>query len=211
MSDLFAAVRPACEQLREGVYLLSGFADPEMLFHEIPRILAAAPLRHMVTPGGRQMRVAMSNCGPFGWVSERSGYRYAATDPESGSPWPSMPQSFRDLAARAADAAGFGVFEPDACLVNCYTTGSSLSAHQDMDEADRNWPIVSVSIGVSATFLLYGLNRGGTPQQVRLHSGDVIVFGGPSRLIYHGVKRLEAGYHPLTGSCRYNLTFRRAR
>ncbi|TNE62627.1 MAG: DNA oxidative demethylase AlkB [Alphaproteobacteria bacterium] len=211
MPDLFAPLRPEMESIRDGVVLLAGFADSGTLLPYIRTLTTEAPFRHMVTPGGRQMRVAMSNCGPLGWVSEPTGYRYAPTDPLSGKPWPAMPAVFRDLAARAAACAGFGIFEPDACLINRYETGTSLSPHQDMDEADKNWPIVSVSIGVSAMFQLYGNIRGGTPLNIPLHDGDILVFGGPARLAFHGVRKLAPAQHALTGSRRFNLTFRRAR
>ena len=178
-------------------------AEPE-------RVALLAPLRHMLTPGGRRMSVAMTNCGSAGWVSDRAGYRYDACDPESGKPWPAMPAVFADLAARAADRAGFAGFAPDVCLINQYAPGARLSLHQDKDEKDFDAPIVSVSLGLPAVFLFGGSRRSDTPRRLRLVHGDVVVWGGPSRLRYHGILPLEDGDHPLTGRFRINLTFRKA-
>ncbi|MCJ9429347.1 DNA oxidative demethylase AlkB [Kordiimonas marina] len=211
MTDLFAPLRAEKEVIRDGVVLLSGFADSAELLPAIKNITDEAPFRHMVTPGGRPMKVAMTNAGSYGWVSTPQGYRYLPEDPVSGAPWPALPEVFLNLATRAAKKAGFGDFTPDACLINRYEPGTGLSPHQDLDEADKNWPIVSVSLGVSADFQLYGLKRGGSPLIIPLHDGDVLVFGGPSRLVYHGVKPLVRSRHPLTGDQRFNLTFRRAR
>lgn len=208
--DLFTKLRPEKPSIREGVTLLTSFADTDILLAEIPALLGASPLRRMLTPGGRQMQVAMSNCGPLGWVSEPTGYRYVAHDPLSGNAWPDIPLSFRTLAREAAEQAGFSGFEPDACLINEYTPGIRLSPHIDQDEADRNWPIVSVSIGIPAVFQLYGLTRGGRAENIPLYDGDVIVFGGPARLIYHGVKKVERAQDARIGEKRINLTFRRA-
>ncbi|WP_308912066.1 DNA oxidative demethylase AlkB [Pseudokordiimonas caeni] len=211
MADLFAALRPAREVIREGVVLLAGFADSDVLLDAVAPLVAAAPFRHMTTPGGRQMQVAMTNCGALGWVSEPAGYRYSPNDPLSGKPWPAMPAVMANLAACAAGAAGFDAFEPDVCLINRYVPGTRLSPHIDQDEADKSWPIVSVSLGIPATFQLYGNVRGGTPTEIPLYDGDVLVFGGPARHAYHGVKKLAPGFHARTGEMRINLTFRRAR
>lgn len=208
--DLFSSLRPEKQALREGVTLLASFADTNALLAEIPALLRASPLRHMQTPGGRQMRVAMSNCGPLGWVSEPRGYRYTGQDPLSGKPWPDMPASFRTLAAEAAEQAGFGSFVPDACLINEYVPGVKLSPHVDQDEASKNWPIVSVSIGIPAVFQLYGLTRQGSPENIQLYDGDVIVFGGPARLIYHGIRKVSPARDARIGEKRINLTFRKA-
>ncbi|MEZ5666916.1 MAG: DNA oxidative demethylase AlkB [Alphaproteobacteria bacterium] len=210
MTDLLATLRPPCTVLVDGLVLLAGFADADALHGEVGRIAAAAPFRHLTTPGGGTMSVAMTNCGSAGWVSDRRGYRYTATDPLTGRAWPAMPAAFADLADRAARAAGFDPFAPDACLVNRYAPGTTLGAHQDKDEADFAFPIVSVSIGLPAVFAWYGATRGGTPLTIPLQHGDVVVFGGPARRGYHGVRRLKPGRHPLTGDCRVNLTFRRA-
>jgi DNA oxidative demethylase len=174
-------------------------------------IVALAPFRHMVTPGGHTMSVAMTNCGKAGWVTDRRGYRYDGIDPESGKPWPEMPPVLRDLAGRAARQAGFGDFSPDACLVNRYEPGAKMSLHQDKDELDLGAPIVSVSLGLPATFMFGGLARSDKPQRYRLEHGDIAVWGGPARLAFHGVAPLADGEHPLLGRQRINLTFRKTR
>jgi len=156
------------------------------------------------------MSVGMTNCGALGWVSDRAGYRYAASDPASGRAWPAMPAPFRALAARAAAAGGFAAFEPDACLVNRYEPGARLTLHQDRNERDYAAPIVSVSLGLPATFLFGGDTRGGRPLRVPLAHGDVVVWGGPARLRFHGVAPVEGGWHERLGACRINLTFRKA-
>ena len=198
--------------IAEGATLLHGFAvgAAPPLLQAIEDVVAAAPLRRMITPGGYRMSVAMTNCGAAGWVTDRSGYRYDARDPLTGKPWPAMPGIFSDLARRAASAGGFGNFEPDACLINRYDPGARLTLHQDKNERDYTAPIVSVSLGLPAVFLFGGLRRKDRPQRMRLESGDVAVWGGPTRLAYHGVAPLADGDDPLTGHCRYNLTFRTA-
>jgi len=198
--------------IAEGATLLHGFAAgaAPSLLQALEDVVAAAPLRHMITPGGYRMSVAMTNCGAAGWVTDRSGYRYDARDPLTGKPWPAMPGIFSDLARRAASAGGFGNFEPDACLINRYDPGARLTLHQDKNERDYTAPIVSVSLGLPAVFLFGGLRRKDRPQRMRLESGDVAVWGGPTRLAYHGVAPLADGDDPLTGHCRYNLTFRTA-
>lgn len=198
--------------LEPGAVVLGGFAadDAEALLAAVRRVEAAAPFRRMVTPGGWTMSVAMTNCGSVGWVTDRTGYRYDATDPLTGRAWPEMPPVFRDLARRAAEVAGFGGFDPDSCLMNRYEPGSRLSLHQDRNERDMDAPIVSVSLGLPATFLWGGATRGDRPKRVRLTHGDVAVWGGPARLAYHGVDTLRAG-DGSAGALRYNLTFRVAR
>ncbi|HKO72884.1 MAG TPA: DNA oxidative demethylase AlkB [Bradyrhizobium sp.] len=206
-------VRASEEVIADGAVLLRGFAktiEIELL-EALRAILEQAPFRHMTTPGGHQMSVAMTNCGNFGWVTDRTGYRYDPCDPQSGKPWPPMPGSFRELARAAADRAGFGGFAPDACLLNCYQPGARMSLHQDRDENDFTAPIVSVSLGLPATFLFGGLKRSDKPRRFRLEHGDVIVWGGPARLVFHGVAPLAAGEHSLLGHQRINLTFRKAR
>lgn len=200
------------ETMGPGATLLRGFAAAEApaLITSLGVVAAAAPFRRMTTPGGYAMSVAMTNCGAAGWVTDRRGYRYAATDPASGRPWPLMPEPFRRLATGAAAAAGYARFEPDACLVNRYEPGAKLSLHQDKDERDFSAPIVSVSLGLPATFLFGGLRRADRPRRFRLESGDIAVWGGPSRLFFHGVEPPEEGEDPLTGRCRINLTFRKA-
>jgi DNA oxidative demethylase len=213
--DLFAA-KPqrgtAAERLAEGATILRGFAEPAAadLVVTISRITAVSPFRNMVTPGGYTMSVAMTNCGRLGWVTDRRGYRYDTIDPTTQRPWPALPAIFRDLAVRAAAEAGFGPFEPDACLVNRYDPGTRLSMHQDRNERDFGAPIVSVSLGLPAVFMFGGARRQDRARRVRLESGDVVVWGGPARLTFHGVAPLADAEHPLTGRHRINLTFRRA-
>src|SRR5579871_480146 len=173
-------------------------------------VIAVAPLRNMVTPGGYAMSVAMTNCGAAGWVTDRAGYRYTREDPISGNPWPPMPAVFASLATRAAAVAGFEDFLPDACLINRYAPGTKLSLHQDKNETDFTAPIVSVSLGLPARFLFGGLRRNDKVTRVELRHGDVVVWGRSARLAYHGVDTLKDGEHPLTGRCRFNLTFRKA-
>lgn len=214
--DLFAGLArdPSVETITEGALLLRAFVGEEeaaALMAAIDKVLAASPLRHMQTPGGFRMSVAMSNCGQFGWVTDRRGYRYQSLDPLAERDWPAMPEAFAALAARASAAAGFAGFDPDACLINRYEPGARMSLHQDKNELDMDQPIVSVSLGLPATFLFGGMARTDKPQRMRLESGDVVVWGGPARLAFHGVDPLRDGEHPLTGRCRYNLTFRRAR
>jgi len=200
------------DTLAPGAVVLRRFALARQreILDALERIAAEAPFRHMVTPGGYRMSVAMTNCGPLGWVSDRTGYRYAAVDPVSGNPWPAMPEVFQGLAVDAAAQAGFADFQPDACLINRYEPGAKLTLHQDRDERDFRHPIVSVSLGLPAVFQFGGLRRADPLVRVPLAHGDVVVWGGPSRLFYHGVMPLKEGEHPLTGRCRINLTFRRA-
>ena len=213
MATLFddAAPPPSREPLEEGAVLLRGFATPDApaLVSEIAHIAETAPFRHLVVPGGHTMSVAMTNCGRTGWVSDRTGYRYDPVDPSTGQRWPSMPAIFLDLAGRAAAEAGFARYDPDACLINRYAAGAKLGLHQDRDENDPVAPIVSVSLGLPATFLWGGKHRSDPVRRMRLESGDVAVWGGPARFVYHGVAPLKAGDHPLTGDVRLNLTFRK--
>jgi DNA oxidative demethylase len=213
--DLFAGPAEqgeAVEWITEGAVVLRGFADDAAseLVREVHEIASAAPFRHMTTPGGYRMSVAMTGCGEVAWVTDRKGYRYDRLDPLTSQPWPAMPQRLRSLATRAAEAAGFTRFEPDSCLINRYEPGSKLSLHQDKDERDYTAPIVSVSLGLPATFLFGGARRSDRSRRVPLKSGDVVVFGGPARLFYHGVATLAEGEHPHTGKQRINLTFRKA-
>ena len=198
--------------LPPGVTWLEGFALDweDALIGALAQIIKAAPLRHMLTPGGQRMSVAMTNCGSLGWITDRHGYRYAALDPDSGRPWPALPEVIRELAAAASLAAGYPSFEPDACLINCYAPGARMSLHQDRDERDFSAPIVSVSLGLPATFLFGGLTRRERPQRLPLAHGDVVVWGGPARLAYHGVAPVADGQHPKLGRQRINLTLRRA-
>ena len=208
---MFDSPPPAREPLEDGAVLLRGFAsaEAEELVGEIARIAETAPFRHLVVPGGHTMSVGMTNCGRVGWVSDSSGYSYDPIDPHTGKPWPAMPAAFLDLAARAAADAGFPGYDPDACLINRYTAGAKLGLHQDRDEKDPISPIVSVSLGVPAVFLWGGKRRGDPVRRMRLESGDVAVWGGPARFVYHGVAPVKAAEHPLTGAVRLNLTFRK--
>ena len=197
--------------MAEGAVLLRGFiGDSESeLIAELRKIVAQAPFRRMVTPGGHQMSVAMTNCGNAGWVTDRTGYRYSPDDPETGQPWPAMPPLLRELADSAAERAGFTGFAPDVCLINRYVPGARMSLHQDKDELDFGAPIVSVSLGLPAIFMFGGLKRSDKPRRFRLEHGDIAVWGGPSRLFFHGVAPLADGEHPVMGRQRLNLTFRK--
>jgi DNA oxidative demethylase len=212
MMDLFDTLEPARREIAAGAMLLKGFAlsFEAALIPALEAALLAAPLRRMMTPGGFEMSVAMSNCGAAGWVSDRTGYRYAATDPLSGKAWPAMPDVFCRLAMAAAVECGSGEFKPDVCLINCYEPGARLSLHQDRDEKDFGHPIVSVSLGLPATFQFGGLKRSDPVLKLPLLHGEVVVWGGPARLAYHGVLALKDGVHPAMGRRRVNLTFRRA-
>jgi DNA oxidative demethylase len=217
-SDDLPLVLDACQDdasrivLGARAVLLRGFARERApgLVAAIGGVAVASPFRHMVTPGGREMSVALTNCGEVGWVTDRTGYRYDAFDPATGRPWPTMPQPFADLAVEAAAAAGFDGFHADACLINRYAPGARLSLHQDRNERDFNQPIVSVSVGLPAIFLWGGKMRTERVRHIPLYHGDVMVWGGPDRLRFHGVHVLADGEHPLTGACRFNFTFRRA-
>lgn len=203
---------PACTCVATDAQLLRNFAGAHdaALIAALQPILQQAPPRQMSTPGGRRMSVHNTNCGPLGWVSDRQGYRYMAHDPQTDRPWPPMPKLFARLADAASRAAGFGVFAPDACLINIYEPGTRMSLHQDRDERDFDAPIVSVSLGLPATFLFGGATRGVKPGRIPLLHGDVLVWGGHSRLFFHGVAPLAEGEHPLLGRRRVNLTLRKA-
>jgi DNA oxidative demethylase len=214
LADLFAGDSSGerIKPLAAGATVLHGFARREVaaLLAAVEEVAAAAPFRNMVTPGGFRMSVAMTNCGRTGWVTDRRGYRYEPADPMTARAWPPIPASFRELAISAAKAAGFPGFEPDACLVNRYEPGTRLSLHRDENERDLTAPIVSVSLGLPAVFLFGGLRRGDRAQRIPLESGDLVVWGGPARLTYHGVAPLADGEHSLTGRWRINLTLRKA-
>jgi alkylated DNA repair protein (DNA oxidative demethylase) len=215
MNDLFervAPLEPPKETLAEGAVLLRGAArrfEPDLLT-ALSDITATSPFRHMVTPGGYTMSVAMTNCGVAGWVTDRSGYRYDRADPETGNPWPPMPACFLALAVTAATDAGYPQFRPDGCLINRYEPGARLSLHQDKNECNFADPIVSVSLGLPATFQFGGHKRNDPVKRFTLRHGDVAIWGGPSRLSYHGVSELKDGHHEILGRMRINLTFRRA-
>ncbi len=196
--------------LAPGAVVLREFASGEELLPLIEAIAVAAPFRHLVTPGGHTMSVAMTNCGRLGWTSDRKGYRYSPLDPETGLAWPAMPEAFTRLAREAAERAGFPGFAPEACLINRYAIGAKLTLHQDRDENNYDHPIVSVSLGVPAVFQFGGTKRTDPLKRVTLYHGDVVVWGGEARLAYHGIQPLKEATHPLTGACRLNLTFRKA-
>jgi DNA oxidative demethylase len=214
MSDLFAETTSAVEteKLADGAFLFRRFAAESAgsIVRTVSEIVKVSPFRHMTTPGGYRMSVAMTNCGLAGWTTDRSGYRYSKIDPETGAAWLPIPSLFQQLADSAAERAGFPGFKPDSCLINRYEPGAKLSLHQDRDEQSYDFPIVSVSLGLPAKFLFGGLTRTERPRRFRLENGDVVVWGGPSRLAFHGVDKLADGEHPLTGRCRLNLTFRKA-
>lgn len=213
MLDLFAEDSPWQEPLAEGAVILRrrARARSEELMALVEQVAAENPFRHRITPGGHRMSVAMTNCGDSGWTTDSRGYQYSEQDNLSGQRWPAMPPLFRQLAVTCAREAGFNGFNPDACLLNRYQPGAKLTLHQDKDERDLRQPIVSVSLGLPAIFLFGGFERGDGCQRVLLEHGDVVVWGGPSRLRYHGILPLKPGIHPLAGAFRFNLTFRRAR
>ncbi|RWR01332.1 alpha-ketoglutarate-dependent dioxygenase [[Pantoea] beijingensis] len=213
MLDLFSDEIPWSEPLAEGAVILRRQVrdDAETLLKVINEIALRNPFYHRITPGGHRMSVAMTHCGDFGWSSDAQGYHYTDRDVETGQKWPPMPECFRQLAADAASQAGFPHFNPDACLINRYEPGTKLTLHQDKDERDLRQPIVSVSLGLPAVFQFGGFERSDAAQRVLLEHGDVVVWGGPSRLRFHGILPLKFGVHPLAGAFRYNITFRRAR
>ncbi|MEO5628442.1 MAG: DNA oxidative demethylase AlkB [Thermomonas sp.] len=214
MSDLFAAqVVGTRTALGPQAGVLHGFAlsAADALLDAIAGFEATAPFRHLITPGGHTMQVAMTNCGPYGWCSDRRGYRYDPRDPDSGQPWPPMPDAFLHIAAKAAAELGFDGYIPDACLINRYAPGTRLSLHQDRDEDDRIAPIVSVSLGLPATFLFGGFARGDKTVRVPLAHGDVVVWGGADRMRFHGVLPVKDGVHKRVGTQRINLTFRKVK
>ena len=209
---LFDTPLPEAQTLSPGAVLLRGWARAKAAewVAQVAAITEKAPFRVMLRPGGAPLSVAMTNCGAYGWVSDARRYRYAATDPDTGLHWPAMPPWLLQQVQAAADTAGHPGFAPDACLINCYRPGAKLTLHRDEDEADLSAPIVSVSLGLPATFIWGGLHRRGAVQRVPLQHGDVLVWGGPARMTYHGVNPLKDGHHDLLGSERWNLTFRMA-
>jgi DNA oxidative demethylase len=207
-SDLFGA--PPDPPLPDGMELLRGFAEAETLAPLVAAIAEAAPFRFMTTRGGGRLAAAMTSCGDCGWITDRRGYRYEGRDPETGLPWPPMPEPMRSLAVAAAGEAGYPGYAPDTCLINRYAIGAGMGLHQDSDEAEFSAPVVSVSLGLPATFLVGGETRITKPAPLSLVSGDVVVFGGPARLLFHGIRPIKVGQDARFGPFRYNLTFRRA-
>jgi DNA oxidative demethylase len=204
---------PSIEPLAEGIVLLRAFCRDQapVLLNAVSSVEAVSSFRHMVVPAGHTMSVAMTNAGELGWTTDRGGYRYSPIDPTTQHPWPAIPAVLLDLAQRASAQAGFPGFIPNSCLINRYAVGARLALHQDKNEQDYDHPIVSVSLGLPATFLLGTLRRTDTPRRIRIEHGDVLIWGGPARLVYHGVAPIAQGSHPFTGSFRINITFRRAR
>lgn len=187
-----------------------------MVLNEIQTVLEHSPLRQMHTRNGKLIAVSMSNCGELGWVSDAHGYRYEAQDPLTQAPWPCLPARLHHLAAQAVQQAGFPPSAIDACLINRYTLGVGMGLHQDRDEHDFSAPIVSVSFGLSATFLWGGLNRADKTEAITLNHGDILVWGGADRLRFHGIRPLKAATpppitHPLINQARINCTLRQAR
>jgi len=212
IADLFATA-PSRIEIAEGAVLFKAWLreDADEFLRLIEKISAAAPFRHMQTPGGKSMSVAMTNCGELGWVSDRKGYRYAPLDPESGKPWPLMPERFQREATEAAERAGFSGFSPEACLINRYALGAKMGLHQDRDEADFTFPIVSFSFGLPAVFLFGGAKRQDKTEKILLEEGDVFVWGGAARLFFHGVAPVKADFNQPSANYRFNLTFRHVR
>ncbi|HEX8592915.1 MAG TPA: DNA oxidative demethylase AlkB [Pseudomonas sp.] len=214
--DLFGTQPPqakdAVEQIGPCAWVLRGFAMPwiERMLPALEHVLAQAPFRHMITPGGFTMSAALSSCGSFGWTTDRHGYKYSPIDPQTGQPWPAIPEVLMSLAQASAAAAGFTGFVPDACLINRYVPGAKMSLHQDKDEQDLQWPVVSVSLGIAAVFQFGGFERKDKARRINLMHGDVVVWGGVDRLRFHGVLPIKAAEHPLLGEQRINLTFRKA-
>lgn len=204
IEDLHTTIGPGAVLMR-GL----GRADDVPLLQALESIIAQAPLRHPQTPGGYTMSIQSTRCGSVGWLSEPGGYRYATINPCTGQPWPPIPPCLMDFAIDAAAQAGYPGFVPDSCLINQYLPGNKLGLHQDRDERDLRAPVVSLSLGLPAVFLFGGLQRTGKTQRYRLAHGDVVVWGGPSRLAFHGVLPLAPGDHALLGQRRLNVTFRR--
>ncbi len=204
MLDLFDGEAPWQESLAEDAVILRRFAkaDDQWLFAWIMEIAARQPFRHRITPGGFRMSVAMTHCGTHGWSAEMPPVGSGVIQREP------LPQELRDYAVRVAGEAGFTGFRPDSCLMNRYAADSKLSLHQDKDEKDLRQPIVSVSLGLPAVFLFGGFERSDPTVKVLLEHGDVVVWGGRSRLRFHGIQPLKHGWHPLAGEFRYNMTFR---
>jgi DNA oxidative demethylase len=212
-ADLFPEqLMSSSVMLAQGAYWLKGHALPEatnlcnMLNHHLKK---HAP-QQMTTPMGYKMSVRTTSFGQIGWVSTERGYGYAKYDAVTKQPWPAIPDLLLRLASQAAEQAGYQQFVPDTCLINVYDIGSKMGLHQDNDEQDFSQPIVSVSLGIPATFLFGGTSRADKPRKIPLTHGDVVVWGGESRLNYHGILPLKAAQHHLLGQTRINLTFRKA-
>ena len=197
-------------EIASGAVYYPAYLDIEAqraLLQDLRKVIAAAPLyRPRMPRSGKEFSVRMTNCGPLGWVSDVAGYRYQPTHPETGEPWPAIPDAligaWRALSGLAHD--------PEACLVNHYVEGTKLGLHQDRDEEELAAPVVSLSLGDSAIFRFGGATRKGPTRQLKLESGDAFVFGGPARLAFHGIDRVLSGTSTLLGEGgRFNLTMRR--
>ncbi|MFT9256855.1 MAG: DNA oxidative demethylase AlkB [Acetobacter sp.] len=210
MALLLPDTRPSRMMLDDGALVLPGFITPEAthLLRIIEQVAAFAPFRQMATPGGGTMSAAMTGCGAAVWVTDHTGYRYTSHDPLTRQPWPAMPPLLAELGEQAAQAAGFTGFTPNTALLNRYAPGSRMGLHQDRDEGECSQPVVSFSLGRSAIFQWGGARRTDPVRTVILHHGDAVVWGGPARLFFHGIKPLGHETHPLTGDLRYNITLR---
>lgn len=209
-NDLLSPLVPEMEKIADGIFLFRNYVAGEIFYSQIMDVSKQAPFRHMITPGGKRINVAGTSMGDAGWYSDRRGYRYEKKDPTSNKPWPKIPYHLSEITSSAASKAGFNGFIADSCFIGRYEPGVRLTAHIDQDEQDFSMPIVSVSLGVSAIFQVYGDKRGGKALNIPLHHGDLLIFGGPARRYYHGIKKLELDSHLMTGNKRYNLTFRKA-
>lgn len=210
MSDLFTNSRPAIDEIYPDVFVLTNFVETHALFQAINRINQQSPFRKMMTPNGHETNIPFTNCGEYGWTSDKSGYRYSKINPHTNSAWPEMPSQFETFASSAAMKVGFEHFIPDACLINQYVIGTKLGSHQDKNEMDFTQPIVSVSIGLPAVFQIFGNKRSGVLAEYRLQDGDVMVWGRTARLIYHGIKTVKADPLKPEMKHRYNITFRKS-
>lgn len=210
--DLFSDQIEPRLSIAKGAFYLNGFALPvaDQLYELLIAHFKVHPPQTMMTPMGFKMSVRTTSFGQLGWVGTKGGYGYANNNPETEQPWSPIPLPFLVLAQTAAKQAGYRHFEPDTCLVNVYDVGSKMGLHQDKDEPDVSQPIVSVSLGLSATFQFGGLSRQDKVRKLLLHHGDVVVWGSKSRMCFHGVLPIKAGQHQLLGQKRINLTFRKA-
>ncbi len=201
------------ENIRDDVVVLRQYANKQAaeILKEVELITAVAPFRKMKTPSGLSMSAELTSCGKYGWISDQQGYRYSKSDPLNNNAWPKLPELFFKFGREAAKKAGFSDFKPDVCMINRYAPASKMSLHQDRNERDfsEKAPIVSLSLGVPANFYFGGLERSDPTIKIPLIHGDVVVWGGKSRLCFHGVGVIKDDYHPMLGNFRINLTFRK--
>ncbi|MGR6871627.1 alpha-ketoglutarate-dependent dioxygenase AlkB [Pseudomonas sp. HK3] len=216
MADLFTPLlqpsgsQPEVHNLGDGIFHIKQFAPSELCLHLISLITEQAPLRQMMTPMGHLTQVKMTNCGQYGWISDSNGYRYSPIDPTSQKSWPAMPDALLKIHKEACELAGLTSFKPDACLINHYDIGLAMGRHQDKDELDLSWPIVSISIGLPAVFQVFSMQRNSPAKNILLEDGDVIILSGQSRSFYHGVKPIKADILQPNLSQRFNLTLRKS-